>query len=467
MKNKIQILFLVVAIGFGLANCSGSKSYYKKGKKLEKNGLTIEAANFYIESLRRKKSNEDAIIALKGLGQRVLDEKYATFYKFYADERYKNAVYAFIDAEEFKSKAAAVGVILSSSPYYIDYFKESRDIYVTSLYDDAQEYLNNEAFTDAERNLNEIKKLDPSYKNVNALSDFAFIEPKYRQGLRAYDAQEYRKAYYLFQEINKRAKEGYKESIDYQALALESATYTIAVLGIEDKQNSTLATGISGGIISSVKSLNDPFLRLIDRTTSTLVREEQFINMSTESSQSQFIQTSENLGSDAILIGKIVSAKSYNGNLIKSSRTGWIGKEVRYIDPVTKDKKTRITYSKVYYYEYEQTNWVNCTFQYQLISTKTGEVLLSDIVETKKEDQIHYATFNGDTKLLIPGFWKNQYRNDQADRRYDSYSNKRALDALLRSRTTIKSLSELQNNVFDELGVRVATNIGAFNPEKK
>jgi len=466
--RKTYTLTILLFSALLFVACSGSKSFYKKGRNLEKNGLTAEAANFYIEALKRKKTNDDAIIALKTLGQKVLDEKYSTFYKYYSDERPKDAVYAYLEAEEFKSKVSAVGVILTSSPYYRDYYVEARDLYVAELYTKAESHLQNESFKDAELVLNEIKILDPSYKDVGALSDFAFIEPKYRQGLRAYDSQEYRKAYGLFKEINNRVQNGYKESFDYMQLALESAQYTIGILPIENKSGlSDFESGISGAILTALKDLNDPFIKLVDRTQRNKLLEEQYYNMTGAVDPNSVRETGTMLGTKAILVGKVLSATKSVGALRKFSRTGWLGKEVAYVDPATGAKKKRIVYSKAYYYEYQQESTVSCTFQYQLLSTATGEVLISDIIELSERDEINYATFNGDSRLLIAGYWKNQYRNDPSDRQFSSIQQKRELDNLLRGRREITPIDKLTTSAYNGVGSKVARSVGLYNPEAK
>lgn len=464
--KKITSFLLIALFALGLSACSGSKSYFKKGQNLEKSGLSVEAANFYIEALKRKRTNDDAMIALKNLGQKVLDEKYGTFYKNYTDDRYKEAVYAYIDAEEFKSKVSAVGVQLNSAPYYKDYYEEARDNYINELYAKAQKNLDEEAFINAEQLLNEIKRLDPSYKNVSALSDFAFLEPKYRQALRAYDVADFRKAYTLFKEINNRVSEGYKESHDYEELALESAQYAIGILPAENKSNvKGFEEGITGSVIREIQALNDPFIKLIDRSHTTQVLQEQFYNMSGAVDRAQVLETGTMLGTNAIFVSKLVNVTKSAGSLRKTSHTGWLGKEIRYVDPVSKQKKIRLEYSKVYYYEYEQTNKVTCTYQYQLISTTTAEVLLSDVIEVQETDQVEYATFNGDSRLLVAGYWTNQFKNSKNDRRYDSYSQKRELDQKLKADKNITDVETLASNVFKRVGKSVAAAIAKFNPE--
>lgn len=460
--HNIIILFIAISI----TACSGSKSYYKKGKKLDESGLSLEAANFYIESLNRKRSNADAIIALKTTGQKVLDDKLATFYKNYSAERFHDAVYNYLDAQDFKSKVMQVGVSLNEAPYYADYYQKVKNIYIAELYDDAQEFLDQEQFDEAEELLNEVKMLDPKYKNVNTLHNFAFVEPKYRQALHNYDGQHYRKAYFLFKEINKYVPDGYKESKDYQQLALESAQFTIGILPFENAtQVTSVESGISASTISAIHNLDDPFLKLVDRSQSDKILEEQLYNMSELVNQEYAQETGNALGTNAILVGKVITANKTDGKKRRERKNGWLGKEVKYVDITTGATKKKIVYSKVYYYEYEQERQINCTFQFQLISASTGEILASDIIEVTKRDHINYATFDGDARLLVPGFWKYLNKKDPSDKIYNSYSYKKAIDQKLKARRNLRSMSDLAGDLYEEVGEAVARQVGTYNPE--
>lgn len=465
MKKNITIWIPIVAMA--LAACSGSKSIYKKGANLQKAGLEQEAANFYIDALKRNRTNEKAIIALKTTGQRVLDDKYGQFYRAYTDERHRDAVYAYLDAIDFNKNVEQVGVKLSLVPYYESYFLESRDIYLTELYEKAENALNSENFQDAEANLRIIRQLDPSFKDVEQLSQFAFVEPRYRMALRAYDEGNYRKSYELFKEVTDKTG-GYKESREYLDLSLESAQFTIGMMSIENTTGiSGIENAIYGSILREIQNLNDPFIRLVDRKNTNTLLNEQFYNMSGGVDRRTAEQTGRIMGTQAILVGKVISAKRSQGNLIRHNRPGWLGKEVTAIDPVSKAKVVTLAFTKVYYQEFEQENTVNCTFQYQLISTITGEVLMSDLVEVRLKDEVSYASFNGDARLLYSGVWTNQQRDQPNDRRFDTPAQKRELDRKLRARRDIKNVDELMSELYQQTGIRVAAKLKDFNPESK
>jgi hypothetical protein len=439
---------------------------YKKGQKLDEAGLHYEASTFYINSLQRKATNSDAILALKKTGQQVLDDYYAVFYQHYADRKIKKAVYAYQEAERFKKRVDAVNVKLDVADYYEDYYKEMKTLYIEQLYATAQEDLDNENFKEAEEKLKEIQRLEPTFKNVEELTTFAFVEPKYRLGIRAFDNHEYRKAYHYFEEVVNAAG-NYKESAELKSLAQENAQYTIGILKFENKSRvSGLEAAVSGSIVTDLMNYNDPFLVIIDRTNTERLINEQKLGMTGIIDQGTAAKAGELLGAKAILVGKVVSAEKKEGKLIKRSKTGYLGKPIYKVNPETGKKYKDMVYSKVYYYDYSQNNTVSCTFQYQLISTETGEILISDIVEKSFTDKIYYSTFNGDSRYLYKGTWVSQTKKKPNDKIYNSYSSKKEMDNQIKARKEIRSVENLSNQLFKSISNQVSKKIIAFNPEE-
>ena len=438
---------------------------YKKGKKLEEAGLSYEAANFYIDAIKRNGKNSDAIIALKKTGQVVLDDFYSKFYQFYADGKHKDAVYAYLDADNFKIKVERLGVRLESAPYYANYYKEVKEVYIKELYVVAQQDLDNENFAGAEVSLQEIQKLEPSYKDVEKLKRFAFVEPRYRMALVAYDNYEYRKAYYLFEEIINNGGD-YKESKVLKDISQENAQYTVGFLKFTNNSNVAGAeNAISGAIISNLMRYNDPFLKVLDRSITDKIISEQRLGMSGIVDEKSAAKAGALLGAKAIVIGTVSSSVKNNGKLRKQSKTGYLGRPVTKTNKETGKKYTDMVYSKVYYYSYNQKNSVSCTFQYQLISAETGEVLLSDVITKTMSDKISYSTFNGDSKYLYSGTWISQTKTNKNDKIYNSYSAKRELNKSLKGKQEIKTANAMADAIYREIASAVAIKIKNYNPE--
>ena len=108
-------------------------------------------------------------------------------------------------------------------------------------------------------------------------------------------------------------------------------------------------------------------------------------------------------------------------------------------------------------------NNVNITFQYQLTSTETNAVLVSDAFDVNLSDQASYAIFEGDKSKLIPGYWEFADKDSPKDRIDESASADRALKQLLAANRNVKTVSTLQSEVTDRVAQRVAQKINQYN----
>ena len=466
MKLSLPLKTISFFMILALLACSGSKSMYKKGKKLDEAGLSYEAAHFYIQALQRNQRNDDAIIALKTTGQKVLDEMYAKFYQFYADRKDKDAVYAYLEAKNFKELVENLNVKLSEADYYEEYYNQVKENYIKELYLAAQTELDNENFAGAEVYLHEIQQLEPSYKDVDQLKRFAFVEPRYRKALDAYDNDKYRTAYFLFEEILEQAGD-YKESRALKDISQENAQYTIGFVQFENKSGiDGVEATLSGIIMRDLMNSNDPFLRILDRSMTERIINEQKLGMTGIIDEKTAAKAGELLGAKAILVGTVSSAVKKEGKLHSMRKKGYLGKPVTKVNAETGKKYTDMTYTKVYYTDYTKKNEVSCTFQYRLISAETGEILLSDVVTQHMEDEVAYSTFHGDSKYLYKGTWAHQKKVDkEGDKIYNSYSSKREIDRQLKADREVESAEILATRIYRKLAQQVAQKIKNFNPE--
>ena len=53
---------------------------------------------------------------------------------------------------------------------------------------------------------------------------------------------------------------------------------------------------------------------------------------------------------------------------------------------------------------------LNISFQYQLISTESGEILLTDIIKLNRKDEVYFANTNYNYRNIVPGYWKWQIK---------------------------------------------------------
>ena len=261
------ILAVVLVLG---GSCTGSKSYSNKAKKLQNAGLNDEAASFYLQALQRNTKNVDAKIGLKETGQIQIENTLTAFYKAYSVTNYKEAVYTYQKALNYK-KRYSYFVSMEIPPYYEAYYSEMLVVYLRERYEVAGDLLYEEKFNEANVVYKEIIQLDPEYKDAQELSLQSTVEPLYRNGINAFDQQKYRKCYAIMSDVLAK-KTMYKDAIDYKDRALEEGQVTVAVLSFRSINGSraSLTQTIQSNVVAGIIKVNDPFIKVLDRSNTDI-----------------------------------------------------------------------------------------------------------------------------------------------------------------------------------------------------
>ncbi len=190
-------LVLLLSITLIFTACA-SKRYLKKGLELENSGLYSDAANQYYNSLLKNINNIDAKIGLQRTGQLVFDDYIEKFKNQYSNGTTKDAVYAFLNAENYYSKIKKVGLNLIFPEEQRSYYKEVEDVYLSSLYKDAIKALELEEFASSEKIFSEILSLNNNYKDAKSKWIIARYEPIYREGVQLMNSDMFRSSYFTF-----------------------------------------------------------------------------------------------------------------------------------------------------------------------------------------------------------------------------------------------------------------------------
>ncbi len=458
----IIYIFLFAFIASG---CSGSKRYYNYGAQLSEAGLHREAAERYMEALRRNRNNVQAQIALRQDGQTVLDEHLQNFYLAHTTGEHTKAVKEYELATRYRDMIRSYGIKLTFPDNYRPMFIESETIYLTNLYRRANRLIDEERYADAEELLKEITRLRDDFEDAADLKNLAFVEPRYQQALDAYDAEKFRKAYYLFAEVESRSP-NYKDSRRLRGLAKEKALFTVGVVAFENKSDiNSIESLVMARLLSEVHRIDDPFLRFIDRTNVERLLTEQRLSLEGAIDQRTAVMAGEMLGARALLQGIVLEATEIEGDNQMENRKGFLGVPVNVTDPKTGVTSTQMKYERVFYQHFTRENKVAITFQYQLVSTATGEILLSDVIELEAQDRAEFSRYEGDHRNLFPGTWQDQRRPSPNDRIYNSRRAKRELNNSLRASDEVESTSSLRSQVIHNLSTRVARELQNVNPE--
>ncbi len=456
--HKLIFLFVFLLL---LTGCA-SKRYVKKALELEKSGLYSSAADQYYNSLSKNINNIDAQIGLQRTGQLVLDDYIDKFKSQYQNGTPKDAVYAFKNAEEYYKKLQKVGMNLIFPEEQSVYYQEMEDTYLSKLYQEGSKALSLEEFESSEPLFAEILTLNESYKDAKSKWVIAKYEPLYRIGNDLMASQMYRSSYLSFKKIVDEVG-GYENSLDLMNQTLDKAKVTIQVPDVRYNRDSyqTMALKLRSKMVNGINSLNDPLYEVVsasgkDKNAFAQGYGNVLANITTHDA---------NVNAKAVLQAKVINYNIYSSRLIKKEKRGYLKRTVEYEDAETHETKKKTVYDKVIYYEYEMERSVSVAVEYTMNRKDRDELAVSNVFDKQETDRICYATYEGDYKKLVPGYWK--YDNKESS---EDYINKNSaevndLRALMTERKTVLSINELEVSLMDRCVDLITADIKSYTPE--
>ncbi len=400
--KKLYTIFSVALLSVALVACSGSRRMAKKAEKFEEAGLYTEAADYYLNSLKRNRDNVNARIGLKKNGQLVLDDHLASFYKAYSMGSERDAVYSFIKAKDYHELLGQMKVDLSFPDQYNGYYEEVKSKYLNNRYAEGNALMEQEKYEQAKPIFAEIAKLDKNFKDVSDLHKVAELEPLYIKGTKALEDERYRDAFVSFDKVL--AKDtGYKDAFALKEEARQKAMMTIAVLPVQASYyDRDAAMKVEAYASSAIADINSPLIQLVDRQNVERLMEEQKLVLTGVFDENTAIKAGKLMGAKVVLVSKVLSVNAKKPSMIRDTKPAYEAYSVKVYDGDTDKFKYVTKYKKVYYSEYRGETSFSISVEYRLISSETGEVLASRIVEKTYTDKVHYATYSGNYKDLHP-----------------------------------------------------------------
>jgi len=448
MNRIVPIAFVFLVTFF--ASCHSSKHFYKVAAKQEAGGLVNEAAESYYTSLQRKRTNVDAQIGMKRTGQLVLNNLLNDFskYKNFGDQ--KSAVYAYRQANSYKERIQSVGVSLLVSDIYERDYKESKSTYLKGLYDEGNLLLQEKKFAEAEQKFNEIKQIDPNYKDTGNLGDIAYLEPLYQQGKLAMTMEHYREAFDAFEKVIAK-KSSYKDASILRKECIEKGRFTIALVDFKNTSGTPgMETKVAAYTLKALTSSNDPFLHVVDRDNLQNIINEQHLQMTGIIDENTAVTVGELIGAKAILTGTVLGYSEKKGTLRSKQREGYTTYQERVLNRTDGKYYMQTLYKPCTFMEYYNSNSCTVSFQFKLTNIKTGEIIATEIIEKTLNDEVIYGRFDGDVNALWPAGQGGPNMN-QNDRK--------ALMAMMNARQEIKSSAEISNALFDQISAQMTGTI--------
>jgi len=448
MKHIYTLLFTTIVL---VTSCQTSKHFTKLGAKQEEAGLVNEAANSYYTALTKKRNNVDAQIGLKKNGQLVLNNLLSEFSRNSSFGSKKDAVYSFHTARDYRDKVRGVGIELLLADFYVTDYEKAKSAYLADLYNEGTTLLEQEKYKDAETKFNEIKKLDPNFKDAQDLGEMAVLEPLYIAGNAEFNLGHYRAAYGYYNQISSK-KITYKDVNDLKKKCIEKGRYTVALLPFN---NATTTPGLDARIsayaLEALTNINDPFLRVVDRENMAAILQEQKLQLSGVIDDATAVEVGELVGAQAILTGTVINYNVKTGLMRPVQRNAYASYSVKKLNEVDGKYYFETRYKPTTYTEYFNNSSCTIGFQYKLINLSTGEILQTEILNKTANDEILYARYEGNANELFPASTNGVNMNP---------NDRQALMTMLNGRQTLKTGEELSNNLLIDIGNQLSKQIG-------
>lgn len=464
MKHYTFKILIVLFSALLFSACDTPKALTKKGDKYSEKSLHYDACQYYMKALRKKSDFLEAKTGLKSAGQKQINLYLDQFFKAKNFGEDRKAIYHYRDASNLQTTVSGYSVQLDIPSIYTSDYQLLVNNYVENTYEKAMQFLDDENFSESEILLKEISILKPNYKNTDQLKDVATFEPIYRKANENLELEKFRAAYYEFDKIPL----SYKSCEERKQLALDAGLLTIGILKFDNASRKKGGeSAISALVTDELMKLDNPFIKLVDRQLTQTFIDEQLLGLSGQVSEGSNAQAGELLGAKVVLTGKLVSFSKQHQPLSKSEKKAYLERKVRKYNSETEKYYYETVYDKIKFNEYNGSTSVQLGFQFQLISTETGEILLTKLYNLNQKDEVNFAESNHNYNKIIPGNWRWQNKGHSTDIISQSNTDKRALKQLFRNKKKLMSVDELATKMYKEIALKVSQKINDYNPENE
>ncbi len=450
MKSHLRHIIFFSVMMLIIAGCQNSKYYTKMAIKQETAGLITESSQNYYIALQKNRANVDAQIGMKKSGQLVLNSMLNDFAKQKNFGSEKDAVYAYLAAKDYKDKIQRVGINLLIADYYESDYQSSKNSYLMKLYEEGTTLLEEQNYTGAEKKFEEICKLDADYKDTKELGEIAYLQPLYVEGKKLMESEYYRQAYNNFEKILSR-NPTFRDTKKLRDECIDKGIYTVAVMTFD---NATTSIGVDAKVsayaLTSLTSIKDPFLRVVDRSSMEAILDEQKLQLSGVIDENTAVSVGQIVGAQALLTGTVLSYNENQGTLRTKNREAYTAYQEKYLNKEDGKYYYQTRYKPATYTEYYNNNSISISIQYKLTNLKTGEIIKTEIITKEVTDEVLYGKYTGELANLFPAAQNGPSL---------SMNDKRALNGLFQARQVLKTPAEISTSMYNNVSNQMSNSI--------
>jgi len=388
---RFHLYSLIISALLIYPGCTGSRKYYKAAEKLEKQGLVNEAAEFYLESLRRKPTNADAQIKLKQTGQKYISSLAHDFFMYSSMEEDERALATFEKMKDFSDNAAMLNVRLEYPQSYEEDYKQIVERYCEKQYQEGEKKFNEKLYAEALKNFDAIRKYKSEYKKMSYYYKEAFCEPIYNKAMTFMEEKKYNDAEKELQKIVKNYPD-YRDAAIALEIAGRSQVKYGAMLDLSVGQDKKFSSG-------AVQELKN---ELKQHAKVEMVSNALFENIKVNTWNQDLIRSlALASGADYLYLVSFSNYRNIPDGPYRNKSKAWQQLAVRQGDSVF------YIYQPVTYYQVKASKKISVNFTQKLIRSQDMNVLFENSRTAEVQDVLEYNELEkssqvGDINSLFP-----------------------------------------------------------------
>ncbi len=380
------ILFLLVLLVVG---CTTYKSQLRDAKEYEDAHMYSKALSLYSELLVRKETKE-ALIGKKRVVEAMIRENYDVPIRMLCmQDKLCEAEQLYSELSTFVEKNKSLDV---KEPFGLkDVIVQSKRNYCESLYKQAESDVLAFKYDEARVKLSVIRSFFRDFPNLDYLESLCELYPNYYLAAKSIEEGRLRDAYKALKKIES-IDPSFKDSRQMLDSCLKVGRITVAYVSIDRSSvNDDVEKEMGAQVVQSLLENKDPFLVLLDRDYTSKLLEEQKLGMSGLYDEKTLIQAGKLIGAKYILLGEIIEYSADQKLNDYGLKKGFLGKTIND--------------SKVKYRQWNKKFSIQMKYRISMVDSETGETLFNSIYPLNKINEIDWAEFNGDYKMVYPGNW--------------------------------------------------------------
>jgi len=414
-------------------SCSSYRSKLQDAQAYEEAGMHSKAFSLYSELIEQKETRE-ALIGKKRVVETIIRENYDVPIRMLCmQEKLVEAQQLYDELLDFVEKNKSLDII---EPRGLkEFIIQSKRSYCESLYKQAEADVLALNYAAAKDKLNVISSYFNDFPNLDYLENLCELYPNYYLASKSLDEGRLRDAYKALKKIEA-IDPSFKDSKQLLEVCLKSGRITLAYVPVDkEKVSNDVEKELGAHLVQSLLENKDPFLVLLDRDYTSRLLDEQKLGMSGLYDEKTLIQAGKLVGARYILLGEIIEYSADQKLNDYGIKKGFLGKN--------------ISDTKVKYRQWNKKFSLQIKYRISMVDAETGETLFNSIYPLNRMNEIDWAEYNGDYKMIYPGYWNWELIKTSED--HVDISNYNELQKLFNQKPMGNELNQMQTSFLIEL----------------